>query len=135
MTILIIFPIWGLECKGSIFAAFVFIFLNGFCGLMYGFVISIFCTSFFSALFSSSGSLLPMISLNGSLWPLEGMPKVLRWISYLVPTTLPSQSLRGIIFKNSAISDSEVYIGFFTILGWIMLFFVVTIFGIRLKSS
>ncbi|XP_011874737.1 PREDICTED: uncharacterized protein LOC105565820 isoform X2 [Vollenhovia emeryi] len=34
--ILIFFPIWGLECKGSIFAVILLMFLSGFCGLMYG---------------------------------------------------------------------------------------------------
>ncbi|XP_011871778.1 PREDICTED: ABC transporter G family member 20-like [Vollenhovia emeryi] len=133
-VILIVFPIWGLECRGSIFTVFVLVFLNGFCGLCYGFIISTFCTTLVSALICSTGSFLPMIATNGSLWPLAGMPTVLRWISFLVPTTLPSQSLRGIIYKNSSISDYEVYIGFITTLGWTVLIFVVTIFGIRLKS-
>ncbi|XP_011860061.1 PREDICTED: ABC transporter G family member 20-like [Vollenhovia emeryi] len=72
--------------------------------------------------------------MTGCYWPTEGMPTWLDWISYIWPTTLPTQSLRGIIYKNSSISDSEVYIGFITTLGWTVLFFVVTIFGMKLKS-
>jgi len=33
---LLIFPIWGLECKGSMFAVIILTFLSGFSGLMYG---------------------------------------------------------------------------------------------------
>ncbi|XP_011869697.1 PREDICTED: ABC transporter G family member 20-like isoform X2 [Vollenhovia emeryi] len=62
-----VFPIWGLECRGSIFTAFVLVFLNGFCGLCYGFVISTFCTSLFTAIFSAAGSWLSMFFLNGEL--------------------------------------------------------------------
>ncbi|KAL0110779.1 hypothetical protein PUN28_014026 [Cardiocondyla obscurior] len=36
MLYLLYFPIWGLECKGPVFIAMVLIFLNGFCGLLYG---------------------------------------------------------------------------------------------------
>ncbi|XP_011870638.1 PREDICTED: uncharacterized protein LOC105563565 [Vollenhovia emeryi] len=109
-------------------------FLSGFCGLMYGFIISVFCTNMYAVCFASAGSFLPMALMNGSFWPLEGMPKVLYWISCLLPTTLPCISVRGIIFKGSSISDSEVYIGVLISLGWIMLFFVVTLLGIRMKS-
>ncbi|XP_011871116.1 PREDICTED: ABC transporter G family member 20-like, partial [Vollenhovia emeryi] len=35
-VILIVFPIWGLECKGSIFVIIFLLFLNEFCGLMCG---------------------------------------------------------------------------------------------------
>jgi len=36
MIVLLFFPIWGLECKGSIFTVIVLTFLVGFCGLMHG---------------------------------------------------------------------------------------------------
>ncbi|XP_011883758.1 PREDICTED: uncharacterized protein LOC105570913 [Vollenhovia emeryi] len=85
----------------------------------------------YAVYFASAGSFLPMILMNGMFWPLEGMPKVLYWISCLSPTTFPCISVRGIIFKGSSISDSEVYIGVLISLGWIMLFFVVTLLDTR----
>jgi len=71
----------------------------------------------------------------GCVWPLEGMPKVLQWMSYTTPTTYPSMSLRGIIYKGYSMSDSEVYIGFLVNLGWIILAFAITVFGVKQKSS
>ncbi|KAL0122972.1 hypothetical protein PUN28_007554 [Cardiocondyla obscurior] len=135
MITLLFFPIFGLECKGSIFAAIVLVFLNGLCGLMYGFIISVMCRNHTMAHYCSAGSFFPLILLNGCIWPVEGMPKVLRFFSYMLPTTLPSISLRGIIYKGSSISDSEVYFGFLISLGWILLYLIVTIFGVRSKSS
>ncbi|XP_011859218.1 PREDICTED: ABC transporter G family member 20-like isoform X2 [Vollenhovia emeryi] len=132
--ILLVFPVWGLECKGSILVIIFLFFLNTFCGMMCGFVISAFCTTVSSAIFLSIGNFLTTILMTGSYWPTEAMPTWLDWISYIWPTTLASQSFRGIIYKNSSISDSEVYIGFITTLGWTVLFFVVTIFGMKLKS-
>ncbi|KYN50032.1 ABC transporter G family member 20 [Cyphomyrmex costatus] len=68
------------------------------------------------------------------MWPMEAMPKVLRWIGYVVPTTLPSLSMRGIIYKGSSIYESEVYLGFLIILGWLILFLILTIFLVKSKS-
>ncbi|XP_071625835.1 ABC transporter G family member 20-like isoform X2 [Temnothorax longispinosus] len=135
MIILLFFPIWGLECKGSIFVTIIFLFLSGFTGLMYGFIVSIGCKNHTMATYCSAGSFFPIILLNGGMWPLEGMPKILRWFSYIVPTTLPSISLRGLIYKGSSITDSEVYFGLLISLGWILLFFIITILGVRSKSS
>ncbi|KAG5319386.1 ABCGK protein, partial [Pseudoatta argentina] len=36
MITLLIFPIWGLECKGPMFTVIGLTFLSGFCGLMFG---------------------------------------------------------------------------------------------------
>ncbi|XP_024883601.1 ABC transporter G family member 23-like isoform X3 [Temnothorax curvispinosus] len=108
---------------------------SGFTGLMYGFIVSIGCKNHTMATYCSAGSFFPIILLNGGMWPLEGMPKILRWFSYIVPTTLPSISLRGLIYKGSSITDSEVYFGLLISLGWILLFFIITILGVRSKSS
>ncbi|XP_011883619.1 PREDICTED: ABC transporter G family member 20-like isoform X1 [Vollenhovia emeryi] len=133
MVILIVFPVWGLKCKGSILVIIFLLFLITFCGMMSGFVISTFCTTVLPAVFLSMGNFIITTLITGCYWPTQGMPTWLDWISYIWPTTLPSQSFRGIIYKNSSISDSEVYIGFITTLGWTVLFFVVTIFGMKLK--
>ncbi|KYN03410.1 ABC transporter G family member 23 [Cyphomyrmex costatus] len=135
MIMLLYFSIWGLESKGSIFDVIILTFLMGFCGLMYGFVISIMWTNYTMAHYSSTGSFLALILLSGCIWPIEGTPKVLRWISYMLPTTLPSISMRGIIYKGYSVSEEQVYIGFIIVIGWTLFFFIVAILGIRWKSS
>ncbi|XP_018044364.1 PREDICTED: ABC transporter G family member 20-like isoform X1 [Atta colombica] len=135
MIVLLFFPIWGLECKGSIFTVIVLTFLVGFCGLMHGFIISVMCKDHIMANYCSAGSFYPLIIMSGCIWPVEGMPKGLRWFSYALPTTLPSISLRGVIYKGYSISESQVYIGFLLSIGWILCFFIVTILRVRLKSS
>ncbi|XP_018353531.1 PREDICTED: uncharacterized protein LOC108755150, partial [Trachymyrmex septentrionalis] len=134
MIMLLIFPIWGLECKGSIFIVMVLMFLSGFCGLMYGFIISVTCKNQIIAHYSSAGSFFPFVVLNGCLWPLEGMPIVLRWFSYALPTTLPSTSLREIISKGYSIFKPQIYNGFLIIVGWSLLLLIVTIFRVKSKS-
>ncbi|XP_018355832.1 PREDICTED: ABC transporter G family member 20-like [Trachymyrmex septentrionalis] len=133
MIVLLFFPIWGLECKGSMFTVIVLTFLVGFCGLMHGFIISVMCKDHTMAHYCSAGSFFPLIVTSGCIWPVEGMPEGLRWISYALPTTLPSISLRGVIYKGYSISESQVYIGFLLSAGWILCSFMVTVFGVRSK--
>ncbi|KAG5313795.1 ABCGK protein, partial [Acromyrmex insinuator] len=133
MIMLLYFSIWELECKGSIFDIIILTFLMGFCGLMYGFVISIMWKDYVMANFTSTGSFVVLIFCR-CIWPIEGMPKELRWISYILPTTLPSISMRGIIYKGYSVFEQQVYIGFIIVVGWILFYFIVTIVSLRRKT-
>ncbi|KAL0110784.1 hypothetical protein PUN28_014027 [Cardiocondyla obscurior] len=135
MLYLLYFPIWGLECKGSIFMLIIIVFLNGFCGLMYGFFLSVILNNYTMAFYGSIGSMFPLFALNGGVWPLEGLPIVLRWISYMMPVTLPSASVRAIVYKGSSIFDSDVYVGLLVNCVWILLYLAISIFGIRRLKS
>ncbi|XP_011170078.1 ABC transporter G family member 20 isoform X1 [Solenopsis invicta] len=129
------FVVWGFDCKGSILVASLLQFLGGFIGLMFGFVISVLAKNHTMAHYTSAGSFFPLIMLNGTLWPVEGMPKFLRWFSYAMPTTLPSISMRGLIYKGSSVFEWQVLIGFFVSLGWISFYFLVTVLCLRRKTS
>jgi len=48
--------------------------------------------------------MLPFIFLSGFLFPLEAMPKVLQWISYLIPLRYMLVIVRGIILKGAGLS-------------------------------
>ncbi|XP_011138866.1 ABC transporter G family member 23 isoform X1 [Harpegnathos saltator] len=135
MTLCLCFPILGLNCTGSIFTVACFGFFSGICGLMYGFFLSVMCTNHTTAHYASAGSLFPLILLCGVLWPVEGMPQVLRWISYLMPMTLPAISLRGVMEKGQSIYELDVYSGLFVISGWALFFLIVCLVSLRLKST
>jgi len=59
---------------------------------------------------------------------------MLRWFSYALPTTLPSISLREIIYKGYSISKPQIYIGLLISIGWSLLFVIVSIFRVKSKS-
>ena len=59
-----------------------------------------------------------MMVLAGMFWPLEGMPKILQYISYTFPFTLPSVSVRNIMAKGYSFCDQSVLIGFGVVLLW-----------------
>lgn len=51
-------------------------------------------------------------------WPLEGMPAILRYVSYMMPFTLPSISVRNIMAKGYSFFDESVLIGFAVVGIW-----------------
>lgn len=71
----------------------------------------------------------------GCIWPVETMPKLLRWISLALPMTVPSISLRAIMEKGYSIEKPEVYNGFLIIAGWAVFFLSICSVNLRIKSK
>lgn len=59
--------------------------------------------------------------LLGIMWPLEGIPLVLRCIGYLLPFTLPSRTFLSLMFHELSFTDATIYLGFMIVLGWIVI--------------
>nr|XP_012218889.1 PREDICTED: ABC transporter G family member 23-like [Linepithema humile] len=136
-TLIIYFSlfVWNVECKGSIFNVICLVFLCGFSGLMFGFLISVMCTSHTTANYIATGSFMPVMLTSHCMWPLEGSPEVVRWISYVMPTTLPVISLRAVLEKGFPIYEFEVYSGVLLELIWIIVLFIGCLSGLKFRSS
>ena len=127
------FLIFGVECKGSMTTVVWMTLLEGICGMNYGFMISVVCASHTLANYVSVGSFYPLILLCGFIWPVEGMPWLLRWISLILPLTMPGISLRAVMEKGSSIVDPEVYSGFLVVLAWIVSFVAFCLYQLKSK--
>lgn len=133
-SLLIGFLQFGMECKGSLTAVIWLAILGGICGMTFGFFISVMCTSHALVNYAAVGTFYPLILLCGLIWPVEGMPKFLRWISLVLPITLPGISLRGVLEKGTSVNEPEVYNGFLVLSGWIMAFIILCLLQLRAKS-
>lgn len=126
---------FGMECKGSLTAVIWLAILGGICGMTFGFFISVMCTSHALVNYAAVGTFYPLILLCGLIWPVEGMPKFLRWFSIILPITLPGISLRGVLEKGTSIHEPEVYNGFIVLSAWILFFIGLCLIRIRSKSA
>jgi len=63
------------------------------------------------------------------------MPKVLRWISLVLPMTIPAISLRNVFVKAYSLYQPQVYHGALIIIAWILIFFIICLIGVKRKSS
>lgn len=126
---------FDVECKGSMTAVIWLTMLEGICGMTYGFLISVMFTSHTLVNYASVGSFYPLILLCGIIWPIEGMPKILRWFSLGLPLTIPGISLRGILQKGSTVNEPEVYTGFLVVTVWIVSLVSICLYQLKVKAK
>lgn len=111
---------YRLPVRGSLLAVGALLFLQGLGGMCYGFLLSVLCSSYTLSFYIATGSFYPMILLCGIMWPIEGMPDILRIFSYGLPFTLPAISLRDLMEKGTPITNPTIYSGFLISIAWII---------------
>lgn len=136
-TLVLIFMIlvFQVECKGNIVLVIFITILQGLCGMCFGFVISATCELERNAIQLALGSFYPTLLLSGVIWPIEGMPYVLRGISTFLPLTLATTALRSMMTRGWDISEPDVYYGFISTIVWIFLFLSISLAVLRLKRG
>lgn len=111
--------------------------MQGICGMAFGLVISALCDNeqareakfpcrilydmnvetessvplqikFQDAIQLALGSFYPNLLLSGIIWPLEGMPQVLRYLSYILPQTFACEAMRGILSRGWGLGWMQV---------------------------
>lgn len=125
---------FGTVNKGDNSTIIALLSLNGFAGMLFGLLISVYCESHTMANFVATGAFYPMIILCGLLWPLEGMPLFLRKFAYVFPFTVPTMAVRNILEKGWSIIHPQVYNGFIVIFIWIVGLFILCLVGLKRKK-
>ncbi|KAK6632857.1 hypothetical protein RUM43_012596 [Polyplax serrata] len=125
------FFIFKLDCKGEKVFAFLLTYLQSIIGICFGILISVVTRNVTEANYASLGLFYPFIILSGCIWPLEGMPNLLRYLSYFVPTTLPIESMSSIIHRGWGIAKFQVFKGFLASFGFIVFFTLASIIILR----
>lgn len=83
--------------------------------------------------FMATGSFYPMLLISGVVWPVEGMPEVLEFISRLMPFTMPIEALRSIMAKGWTITDGLILHAYGITVAWIIFYLLFTFYLLRKK--
>ncbi len=98
--------VFGLPIRGNIWLLFSETLLFITLALSLGIMISTLSNSQQMAMFISAFALmLPTILLSGFIFPIENMPKVLQWISYIAPPRYFITVIRSLMLKGSGITE------------------------------
>ncbi|XP_018579949.1 ABC transporter G family member 20 [Anoplophora glabripennis] len=135
MVLLFAFVIFQLTQEGSWVLVFILTLLAGICGMCFGFVVSCVCDNERSATYLALGSFLPIVMLCGIIWPIEAMNDYLRFVSYVLPLTQATDSLRCILARGWSISNPVVYNGFISLLVWNAVFLAISILILKFKKG
>lgn len=129
ITILIIIAnlVFDVTMKGSNFISALILLLQGFCGMSYGLAISSAAEDETSVLQIAIGSVFPSLLLSGIIWPLEGMPSWVRFISNFSPLTHAAEAMRCVSSRGWGFGYFPVWFGILTVIGWSFLFDVVAL--------
>lgn len=107
---------FGIPIKGNLFlfflASFIFIFSTLGLGL---FISTISKTQQQAMMVTVFGVMMPMIYLSGFVFPIENMPKIIQYITYIIPLRYFITIIRGVILKGNGFYElwKELIVLFF----------------------
>lgn len=78
LVLIFMILVFGVTNNGDIIFVIILTILQGLCGMCFGFVISAICELERNAIQLALGSFYPTLLLSGVIWPIEGMPFILR---------------------------------------------------------
>ncbi|XP_008549185.1 ABC transporter G family member 20 isoform X2 [Microplitis demolitor] len=135
LVLIFMILVFGVECNGDIGWVIILTILQGLCGMCFGFVISAICELERNAIQLALGSFYPTLLLSGVIWPVEGMPTVLRYISHGLPLTMATTSLRSMLTRGWTITEPDVYNGFISTVTWIAIFLTISMLVLKFKRG
>lgn len=135
MVLIVSFAVFNITCEGNIGLVGLLTVLTGLCGMCFGFVIACVCENERTATYLALGAFLPIVMLCGIIWPVEGMHDLLRFVSYTMPLTMSTESMRVILARGWSMSMSTVYNGFVATFCWITIFMTLSILLIKFKKG
>ncbi len=99
--ILILFPLLDLSLDPvQVAGVLLFSFILSFCLCNIGILIAVFYESFESFSVIMNFIVMPMFFLSGAMYPVNGLPEILKWLAKINPLTYGIDALKNIIFPD-----------------------------------
>ena len=70
--------------------------LMGMTGMTYGLFLSTRVNDESEGVQASLGTFFPVLLLSGVMWPVEGIPHAIQWVSYIFPTMWGASAMRSV---------------------------------------
>ncbi|XP_064485038.1 ABC transporter G family member 20-like isoform X3 [Ornithodoros turicata] len=128
------FLVFEIPSRGPFVWVVLLTLLQGCCGMTYGLLISSMCVEENSAIMLALASFYPNLLLSGVVWPTQAMPYYMRYISYGLPQTIPTESLRCILSRGWGIEHTVVWLGFVVSAAWCIVFLICSAIAFRLRK-
>jgi ABC-2 type transport system permease protein len=105
MTVLLMRYLFDIHIMGSVIELYVvgFLFMAAVLGL--GMLISTIAQTQMQASQMSMFFLLPFVFLSGYVFPIDGMPRIFRWIANVIPAKYFIEVIRGIVLRGASIAE------------------------------
>ena len=127
LLLLFTFCVFEISSQGPFVWVVLLTVLQGSCGMAYGLMISAICKEENSATMLALGSFYPNLLMSGTVWPVQAMPAAMKYLSYVLPQTIPIESMRYILSRGWDPSYPEVAAGFAITGAWTLFFLVAAV--------
>ena len=125
--------VMGVPIAGSLFSLALVSILFLICTLCLGLLISTMVETQMAAMIASGmGLMMPTMLLSGLIFPIESMPRILQWISTIVPARWYIQSIKMIMIQGTPLSYTLPEIGVLSLITLILIALSVKNFKTRL---
>ncbi|MPC29718.1 ABC transporter G family member 20 [Portunus trituberculatus] len=131
LILVFMFPVFQLPCKGSMVWVVLLSVLQGFCGMTFGLMTSALSNDENTAIMMALGIFYPLLLLSGIVWPIQGIPVALRYVSYVLPQTYACEAIRAVLYKGWDITYATVYLGYLVTIAWLIIHLVIALIAIR----
>lgn len=122
LLMICVFPIYQIPYHGEFLFIFLLTFMQSFCGMSFGLFVSSVSHDEMTATMLALGSFYPNLLLSGTVWPIKAMDDYMRYFSYLLPQTMPIETMRFMISRGWGPDRFEVQLGFIVTIVWIVIF-------------
>lgn len=112
LLMICVFPIYKIPYHGEFLFIFLLTLMQSFCGMSFGLFVSSVAADELTATMLALGSFYPNLLLSGTVWPIKAMDDYMRYFSYLLPQTIPIESMRYMISRGWGPDRFEVQLGF-----------------------
>lgn len=134
LILVFMFPVFQLPCEGNMLWVVLLSILQGFCGMTFGLMTSALSNDENTAIMMALGIFYPLLLLSGIVWPVQGIPVALRYVSYILPQTYACDAIRAVLYKGWDITYPTVYIGYIITIAWLFLHLVIAEIAIRIRK-
>lgn len=94
-----------------------------------GFLISLIAKTQQQAMFIAIFIIIPSMLLSGLIFPIEAIPEIVRWVSYVIPFSYFVEIIRGLLIKHTLMTD--LMPSFFVLTGFAVIFVLTSIMRFR----
>lgn len=133
LLLIFTFLVFEIPSRGPFIYVGLLTLLQSACGMAFGLMISAMTKEEVSATMLALGSFYPNLLLSGTVWPTQAMPDAMRYFAYLLPQTLPIESLRYILSRGWDITYPQVATGFAVTIVWTTFFLVAAVVIFKAK--
>jgi ABC-2 type transport system permease protein len=120
--------------RGSVLLVMVLMLVYVLTGLSLGMLVSTMAkTQSVAMLVAITLTVLPSMLMSGFIFPISSMPKILQWISRIVPATYFIEIIRGIVLKGNDLSNLHRPAGILLGIDLLLIILSIRTFRIRLE--